>query len=160
MSAPLHGHTCAGGGQILENWGKVKPKWCYSVMVEAVNHSWLHPTSILDVYKVIEHLHMLWMGIWVHPYMVIPVQVGAKFWKIGVRQSPNVLWCHAWGCKPPLSASHIHIRSLQSVQSPSYAVDGHMNAPLHSYTCAGGGQILENWGKAEPKCAVVSRLRL
>jgi hypothetical protein len=32
---------------------------------------------------------MLWMAIWVHPYTVIPVQVGAKFWKIGVRQSPN-----------------------------------------------------------------------
>ncbi len=33
---------------------------------------------------------MLWMGIWVHHYTVIPVQgVGAKFWKIGVRRSPN-----------------------------------------------------------------------
>ncbi len=25
-----------------------------------------------------------------------------------------------------------------------------MGAPLHCYTCAGGGQILENWGKVEP----------
>jgi hypothetical protein len=32
---------------------------------------------------------MLWMGIWVHPYTVIPVQVGAKLWKIGVRWGPN-----------------------------------------------------------------------
>ncbi len=33
---------------------------------------------------------MLWMGIWVHHYTVIPVQgVGAKFGKIGLRQSPN-----------------------------------------------------------------------
>ena len=34
---------------------------------------------------------MLWMGIWVHPYTytVIHVQVGAKFWKIEVRWSPN-----------------------------------------------------------------------
>jgi hypothetical protein len=61
---------------------------CFGVMVEAVNHHLLHSTSILDVYKVFKHLHMLWMGIWVHPYTVIPVQVGAKFWKIGVRQSP------------------------------------------------------------------------
>ncbi len=81
--------TCAGGGQILENWGKAKPRWRYGIMVEAVNHYWLHPTSILDVWKVIEHLHMLWMGIWVHPYTVIPGQVGAKFWRIGVRWSPN-----------------------------------------------------------------------
>ena len=32
---------------------------------------------------------MLWMGVWMHPYTVIHVQVGAKFWKIGVRWSPN-----------------------------------------------------------------------
>jgi hypothetical protein len=38
---------------------------------------------------------MLWMGIWVHRYTVIPVQVWAKFWKIGVSWGPNdivVLW--------------------------------------------------------------------
>jgi hypothetical protein len=52
---------------------------CCGVMVEAVNPHLLHPTSIFDVYTVIEHLHMLWMGIWVHRYTVIPVQVGAKF---------------------------------------------------------------------------------
>ncbi len=27
---------------------------------------------------------MLWMDIWVHPYTVIPVQVGVNFWKVGV----------------------------------------------------------------------------
>ncbi len=30
---------------------------------------------------------MLWMGIWAHPYTVIHVQVGAKFWIIVVRGS-------------------------------------------------------------------------
>jgi hypothetical protein len=58
---------------------------CCGVTDEAVDHHLLHPTSILDVYKVFNHLHMLWMGIWVHRYTVIPVQVGGKFWKIGVR---------------------------------------------------------------------------
>ncbi len=167
MGALLHCYTCAGGGQILENWGKAEPKWRFGVMVEAMNHQWLHPTSILDVCKIVEHLHMLWMGIWVHPYTVIPVQVGTKFWKIGVRrssndvavswlrlyiphqywmyikclstficcgwaygctlsllylctwgpnfgklwlgQAPMTLWCHGWGCKPLLTASHINI---------------------------------------------------
>ena len=56
---------------------------CDGVLVPAVNYL-VHPTSILDVYKVFKHLHMLWMGIWVHPYTVIPVQVGGKCWKIGV----------------------------------------------------------------------------
>jgi hypothetical protein len=33
---------------------------------------------------------MLWMGIWVHPYTVMPVQVrGGGFWIIGVWASPN-----------------------------------------------------------------------
>jgi hypothetical protein len=32
---------------------------------------------------------MLWMGIWVHPYTAIPVEVGAKFLKIGVWVNPN-----------------------------------------------------------------------
>jgi hypothetical protein len=27
---------------------------------------------------------MLWMDIWVHPYTIILVQVGIKFWKVGV----------------------------------------------------------------------------
>ena len=35
---------------------------CCGVMVAAVDHHCLHPTSILDVYTVIETLHMLWMG--------------------------------------------------------------------------------------------------
>ncbi len=48
-------------------------------MVEAVNHHLQHPTSILRVYKVFKHLHMLWTDICVHPYTVIPVQVGGKF---------------------------------------------------------------------------------
>jgi hypothetical protein len=52
---------------------------CCDAMVEDVNHHLLHPTSIFEVLKVFQHLHMLWMGISVHPYTVIPVQVGAKF---------------------------------------------------------------------------------
>jgi hypothetical protein len=28
-------------------------------------------------------------------------------------------------------------------------VDGHMGAPSHCYTYAGGGQILDIWGMAE-----------
>ncbi len=76
---------------------------------------------------------------------------GDKILKIGVKQSPNVLWCHGLGCKPPLTASHIHIGCVYSDWAPSYTVDGHMGALLHRYTCAGGGQILENCGKVKPK---------
>jgi hypothetical protein len=58
-------------------------------MVEAANPPRLHLTSILDVYKVFEHLEMLWMGIWVHPYTVMPLQVGVDFRKIGAFPSPS-----------------------------------------------------------------------
>ena len=50
------------------------------------------------------------------------------------------------GCKPPHSVSHIHIGCIQSVFETLYAMDGYMNATLQSYICAGGGQILENYG--------------
>ncbi len=35
------------------------------------------------------YLDMPWMGIWVYPYTVTPVEVGGIFWKIGVWLSPS-----------------------------------------------------------------------
>ncbi len=88
LGAPLHSYNGAGvgGGQILGNWGQAEQKQHCVDFVEAVNHPILHHT-ITHVYEVFEHLHMLWKGIWVHPYTVILVQGGAIFWKIGVRRS-------------------------------------------------------------------------
>ena len=55
------------------------------------------------------------------------------------------------GCEPPNSASYIHIACTKSIQASSYAVDGHVGAPFHPYTCSCGGQILEIWVyKGEP----------
>jgi hypothetical protein len=48
-------------------------------MVEAANPQRLHPTTILDVSKVFEHLVMLWMGIWVHLYAFITCAGGDEF---------------------------------------------------------------------------------
>ena len=45
-------------------------------MVEAPNPLGVHPTSMSYVYKVFQRLDMLWMGIWVYSYTVMPVQVG------------------------------------------------------------------------------------
>jgi hypothetical protein len=41
-------------------------------MVKADGHLKRLPTSILDMYKVFEHIVMLSMGIQYHPYTVIP----------------------------------------------------------------------------------------
>jgi hypothetical protein len=59
--------------------------------VEVDRGFWLHPTSILDVYKVFWHLDMLWTGICVHPYTVTPVQVGGGF--LGCLGRPEPVWC-------------------------------------------------------------------
>jgi hypothetical protein len=57
------------------------------------------------IHKVFEHLEMLWMGIWLHPYTVMPVQVGVDFqknwgmskseWCCGVMvEAANPHWLH------------------------------------------------------------------
>jgi hypothetical protein len=51
-------------------------------MVEADSHLKLLPTSILDIYKVIEHINMLSIGIQKQPYTVLPTLLGSDF---GVR---------------------------------------------------------------------------
>ena len=43
-------------------------------MVEATNPHRLFPTSMSYVYTVFQNLYMPWMGIWVYPYTVMPVQ--------------------------------------------------------------------------------------
>ena len=49
-------------------------------IVEAVDHRQLLSTFILDLSKVFEHLHMLWMVvIWVHIYTVTLAKL-VQFW--------------------------------------------------------------------------------
>jgi hypothetical protein len=59
-------------------------------MVEADSYLKLLPTSILDIYKVIEHIDMLFMGIQYHPYTVIPtLLLGSDFRVLGHLWSQN-----------------------------------------------------------------------
>ena len=52
-------------------------------MVEADSHLKLLPTSILDIYKVFEHIDMLSIGIQQQPYTVIPTLLGSDFEVLG-----------------------------------------------------------------------------
>jgi hypothetical protein len=52
-------------------------------MFEAGNHLKLFPTSILDMYKVFEHIDMLSIGIQYHPYTVIPTLLCDDFGVLG-----------------------------------------------------------------------------
>jgi hypothetical protein len=51
-------------GSDYGDWVTCGVKWCDYVMVEADSHHKLLPTSILDIYKVFEHIDMLSIGIW------------------------------------------------------------------------------------------------
>ncbi len=93
MGAPLHSYDGAGGRQILKNWGQAEQKRRCGIIVEAVSHPTLHHTSIIHAYEVFEYLHMLWKGIWVHPYIVITVEGGGpNFGKLGSGDAKTTLF--------------------------------------------------------------------
>jgi hypothetical protein len=78
------------------------------VKVEADSHLKLLSISILDIYKVIEHIDMLSMGIQYHPYTVIPtLLLGSEFGVLGHLWSQNdviVSWLRLTAtsnCFPP-----------------------------------------------------------
>ncbi len=58
-------------------------------MVDADSHLKLLPTSILDTYKVIEHIDMLSMGTQYQPYTVLPTLLGSDFGALGHSLSQN-----------------------------------------------------------------------
>ncbi len=60
-------------------------------MVEADIHLKLLPTSILDIYKVFEHIDMPSIGIWLQPYTVVPTLLGSDFGVLGHLWSQNDL---------------------------------------------------------------------
>ena len=73
-------------------WGIAEPKWCCNVMVEAPNPCGMHSTFFSCVAKVFQDLDMLWMGIWVHPYMFEPVQVRVGFFEYWDMAESK--WCY------------------------------------------------------------------
>ncbi len=94
MGPPSHCYACACWGWIFgdnEVDGRPELEWWCNVMVDAQTPRGVHSISILDVCKVFWHLGMLWMGIWVHPYSVFPVQVGGGF--LGNWGRPEPEWC-------------------------------------------------------------------
>jgi hypothetical protein len=58
-------------------------------MVEADSQLKLLPASILDIYKVFEHIDMLSMGILQQPQIVIPTLLGSDFIDLGQLWSQN-----------------------------------------------------------------------
>ncbi len=137
MVAALHSFTHSNR---LRFWGSgslvvLEFKWCHYVMVEADSYLKRLPPSILDIYKVFEHIDMLSMSIQKQPYTVIPTLLGSDFGVLGhVCGFEMMSLHHGWGWQPPQTAFHIHLRHTQSIWALWYAVHRHMVAALHSYT--------------------------
>jgi hypothetical protein len=58
-------------------------------MVEAESYLKPLPTSILDIYEMIEHIDMLSMGIQYQPNTVIPTLLGSDYRALGHLQSQH-----------------------------------------------------------------------
>jgi hypothetical protein len=64
-------------------------------MVEADCHLKLLPTSILDIYKVFEHINMLFIGTQYQPCTVILTLLGSDFYVLGHICGVKMMYiCH------------------------------------------------------------------
>ena len=61
--AALHSYTHTNWVRFRDYGSLLDSKWCHYDMVEADSHLKLHLISILDIYKVFEHIDMLPIGI-------------------------------------------------------------------------------------------------
>ena len=94
------------------------------------------PTSHPNICKVVDNLHMLWMGIWVHHQANFITCIGQelgsllKLWfNAGLQMT---LLCSGWGSNPTWNGSNISSQHLRGAWQASYAVDGHM-APYSAH---------------------------
>ena len=91
-------------------------KWSPCALVEVPNPQRMVPISNPYIYKVIDNLHMLWMGmgIWIHHHAI--TLVDQDFWSslfAGAQQMKHVGIC--WGSKLTWNGSHIHSIHIQGV---------------------------------------------
>jgi hypothetical protein len=90
-----------------------------------------HTEHAITLEKHLIMLYFVWAAIiifiWLYPTWL-------RFW-FWVTCGVNMMWlCHGWGWQPPQTASHIHIRHIQTAWAHCYAVHGHTVAALHSYS--------------------------
>jgi len=122
----------------LRFWGSgllVESKWCHYIKVEADSHLKLLSTSILDIYKVFEHIDMLSIG----NSSSLPQLCSPWFAKIlgfwlGYLWSQNDIitsWLRLTA--PPQTASTIHIRHIQSVWAHRYAANQQYSSSLTQF---------------------------
>ncbi len=110
MGAPLYCYTCG----CCPDYGNLGSEWLLwndgmmtLLRLYTTTDCFPHPYLVYEF----EHLHMLWMGIWVHPYTVTPGKVCPDVGNLDQHGYYEMMaWWHCWDCRPLLTASHIHIR--------------------------------------------------
>ncbi len=143
MVAALHSYTHHTWLRIWGSGALVESTWCHYVMVEPDSHLRLLSAFILDICKVFEHN---WYA--VHGYIVAALQsythpTQLKFWGFLVTCGVKLLSvCHGSDWQPPQTASHIHIRHIQSLSAHWYAVHRYTVAAIQSYPC----NLAQIWG--------------
>jgi hypothetical protein len=136
--------------QILRFWVTCGVKMMSLCMVEADSHLKLLPTSKLDIYKMIDHIDMLSMGIQYQPYTIIPTLLGSDLGALGHLLSQYDVIMSWLRLTATSNCFHIHTRHIQSVWAHWYAVHCHRVAVLHSYTHSnrirfwGSGSLVES----------------
>ena len=101
-------------GQFAEILDDVRVwKWSHYAIVEAVEPFKLHPTSMLFIYKMFEHIKQLWMGIWQHTHTITTTEVSPDLGEfaeilddVSVKMIPLR---YRWGGRTFQTASHIYV---------------------------------------------------
>jgi len=69
VSPPSYGRSCRPSlWNFATNLGKSQLMWWWNEVIEAVDPTHIHLTSMLYIYKVFVNLYMLWMCMWMCPH--------------------------------------------------------------------------------------------
>jgi hypothetical protein len=106
IGVPLHcytsGHIVLGYG----NLGMVGLNNDLLTWLLLYNTVHFFSTSIVNIYKVLEHIHILWIGIWVHPCtFILPANKLTQIWVIWGWSDEIVMYLHGCCCTTPLTSS-------------------------------------------------------
>ncbi len=136
---------------------QVCKQWHY-ILAEAVEHFKLHPMSMSYIYDVFEHLHRLWMGIWLHNHTVTTTDASPNLWELAEilpDASVQTMPLHFdWGFTTFQTTSHVHVIHILGVWVPSQVVDGHMASHSHQYHHRRFPRFVrDGWNPTWCKCA-------
>jgi len=124
-------HVWAKIWEVFWNYGSLLGcKWHHCTVAEVLTQHGMVPTSPPNICKVVDKLHMLWMGIWIHYQANFITCIGQelgsllKLWfNAGLQMTPL---CRGRGSNPTWNGSNISSQHLRGAWQASYTVDGHM----------------------------------